>query len=373
MTKMCRKRTWLSHVAFVVIVSGLVLISASPLSCRLTEDGITLVHTDALAPQVLSFAATAESTLSMVYSEAVTLESVTVRHCENEADASITAESAGEAIDASVTYDESGLCAQIELSSATEIGERYYFSCRVKDYSGNTLEYSRFFTGYNDHPARLLLSEVRFGHSPASAKLRKAEFIELYVLKSGNTAGISLCAGYYNNSYDFPVMEVAAGEYITVHTRTFYSDSVDETGSNLSLAMASPDASAGSRDLWINGDSAFFTKTDVIVLSNTADGSLLDALFVKENDTKTAWTRSNQKVLAEQAYAAGIWKYGSTPESAAISTSGLVRSLARQNIAALVAACSSEKDAAEAAFMPVSAEDWRIVASATPGSANSWQ
>ena len=360
----------------VVFLCAAVLVAASPISCRLTENGITLVTSDITAPVVLSFAVSDATTLSMSYSEPVTLENVCIVQVEADAASgdsavaeasellAVGSASSETAIATKIAYQQAGETVQLTLATPTAIGQRYCFSCTVKDYSGNTLLYSRYFIGYNDHPARLLLSEVRLGHSAANAKARRAEFIELYVLDGGNTAGIALAAGYYASSYELPVMEVSAGEYITVHTRTYYDDSVDELGANLAEPQSSPDASVTGRDLWIRGDASFCTKTDVIVLQNTADDSLLDALLLRENETKTAWTRTRQKELAAKAYECHLWPSGATPNEAVSGVSAVTKSLSRQNIATLAA------DSADGGIIAVTAEDWRVVTKCTPGAAN---
>ena len=356
----------------VVLLCVSVLGAVWPVSCRLTENGITLVTTDTTAPKVLDFAATSADTLRMTCSEAVTLEQARVVLFSANADSDTAADDAtdDDAVPvAHITYAESGTVVHVALSEPSVLGERYLFCCTVRDESGNTLEYSRQFVGYNDHPAQLVLSELRFTHSAATAAKRKAEFIELYVLGGGNTAGLVLYGGYYGGKmqYAFPAMEVQAGEYITVHTRTYYDASQDETGDNLALPQPSPDASSTGRDLWLRGDNSFITKTDVVVVLNTIDDSLQDALLVRENDTKTAWTRTLQKDLAARAYAEGVWSAGCTPSEAVTGTALLSRTLARQNIAQLTEAYA----ASTVVPLPAAPSDWRVVTTATPGAANS--
>lgn len=356
----------------VVLLCVSVLGAVWPASCRLTENGITLVTTDTTAPKVLDFAATSADTLRMTCSEAVTLEQARVVLFSANADSDTAADDAtdDDAVPvAHITYAESGTVVHVALSEPSVLGERYLFCCTVRDESGNTLEYSRQFVGYNDHPAQLVLSELRFAHSAATAAKRKAEFIELYVLGGGNTAGLVLYGGYYGGKtqYAFPAMEVQAGEYITVHTRTYYDASQDETGDNLALPQPSPDASSTGRDLWLRGDNSFITKTDVVVVLNTIDDSFQDALLVRENDTKTAWTRTLQKDLAARAYAEGVWSAGCTPSEAVTGTALLSRTLARQNIAQLAEAYA----ASTVVPLPAAPSDWRVVTTATPGAANS--
>ena len=241
----------------------------------------------------------------------------------------------------------------------------------AEDLNGNSLTFSLPFTGYNDNPPVLVFSEIR---SEGTAKT--PEFVELYVLKSGNTAGLQITGGYdgKEKSYSFPMTEVQKGEYITVHFRhdSDTPDScIDETGSDLALAAADSKNNNcnTARDLWAaNADnSARIQKTDVLVLTSDNGNTILDAVLFSDG-TKTEWQKALSKELAAKAVAKGIWQSAAITDAASNAGATTTRTLCRQNIAAL-----AEATYESGAIIPTSAADWFVVKTSgdTPGKQNS--
>ena len=69
------------------------------------------------------------------------------------------------------------------------------------------------------------------------------------------------------------------GEIFLVHFRTAGEGCINEDGDNLDLATA-PHSASGIRDLWSDNTSSHFNDTsDVLILRNTTDGSIMDALM----------------------------------------------------------------------------------------------
>lgn len=347
-------KTFLYHYVRTALVTAVlcvtVLSSVLPVSCRLTENGIQLVSTDVTAPTVVSFSVSSENTLELVCSEPVTI-----------AEASVDEECC------TVSYSGTGEIVCVELPSSTEVGKTYSFFCSVADGAGNTLTYSRPFSGYNAQPARLMLSEIRTETS--SNNNRYPEFIELYVLTSGNLWGLSLVTakGGSEKTYAFQALEVAAGEFITVHYMSPESGScIDETGDDLTLSTAQ-DSLDTARDFWISNTASCLTKSDVILLMAQEEAVVMDA--VAFSATESEWT-SKVRSYAEKACEAGILVDGVTRACASSSVGATgVRTLSRQNLTELSALyCGS---AAVPAAIPVTKDDWCIVKKATPGSWNS--
>lgn len=365
MKKHIFRTTLVSFVRYTVACAGIcaiVLFMAAPVSCKLTEEGVEIVAVDKVVPQILSFDCKQRDSLEITCSEPMSLKNVMFRKAdENEADA----------LAVSISYNEEKTVAELTLASPTEIGMRYNLTGVLEDMNGNSLTFSLPFTGYNDQIPVMIFSEVR---SEGSAKT--PEFVELYVLEGGNTAGVELIGGYdgKEKKFSFPKMEVNAGEYITVHFR-HDSDTptycVDETGNDLTAATASSGNNNcdTARDLWAENedDSARLQKTDVLVLTPDGGNSVLDALLYSDG-TKSEWQKTLSKDLAEKAVAKGIWQSDAVADAASNAGATSTRTLCRQNIAEL-----SAKKYGRGAVIPTSAADWAVVATskATPGLPNS--
>lgn len=346
-------------VRHVLCCAGLcagVLFMAAPFSCKMTDEGVAVSATDKDAPKIVSFRGTQRSVLAIACDEPMTLTDVAFKTAgDGETFAQVT----------DIAYDESRQNAELTLDRPMEIGEKYALTGIVADANGNTLAFSLPFTGYNDHPACAMLTELRYGNSEKTAK---AEFAEFYVLAGGNLAGLELYGGYYGEKtrYAFPAIEVGAGEYVTVHLRNYGGDA-DETGDALDLPSASLDASETARDLWVTGtDVGYFTKNDVVALVNAVSGNIMDAVLLTEDETKTAWSKKAQTALAEQAVATGVWQGGSDRSYAALSKGmSLTKTLSRQNVAAVVSAYAT----GGAQAITASKADWTL-GTPTPGREN---
>lgn len=333
-----------------------------PISCRLTDEGIDVVEEDLIAPKIVSFLVEDRSNLVLTCSKQVSVFDTNVKSTD------------GTYIEEglSATYSDDGTAVSFCLKNPTEIGTAYEFSGVIKDRGGNSLTFSLPFTGFNENPARLLLSEVRSKHQTSSGEIKRAEFVEVYVLKEGNTAGLEIESGSdgAEKKYVFPSIEVKQGEYITVHFRTVAGTGcIDELGDDLSLSTAS-DSCNGSRDLWIENTDTRISDNDVIVLRNSCSGSLLDAVLFSASG-KTSWYYENSKDLAQQAFEKGIWTGGGEVEYASCSDGVTVaRTLCRQNIKDINAKFLNGEINGED-LISVDKGDWIVTTSCSPGEENS--
>ncbi len=347
-----------SYVFTVLLVTACVLTAFFPLSCKITEEGIEIVATDTTAPEILDFSQEDASTLSLCCSEEISLSSVFYAPKDEEV-------SEGQEENVSLTYSEDQKSVSISLLEGSEIGQKYILYGTVSDVSGNTLLFELPFTGYNDHVARLILTEVRTETSSNNGKY--PEFVELYCLESGNTAGLEILSAKKGeeDTYTFPIMEVNQGEYITVHLMlASEGDCIDETGDDLTLSTAT-DSSSISRDLWVSHDSSYLTKSDVLILRNTIDGTIMDGLQFSEKET--AWA-TKVAAYATALYESGIWTEGSDVETAASSNGATgKRTLSRQNVQTVI------DDYGENSPLIIGAtkDDWLLTTTPTPGLENS--
>ncbi len=200
------------------------------------------------------------------------------------------------------------------LDSPTELGNEYIAEGYVLDKKGNSLYYEFSFIGYNDHVADVILSEVRNAYS---SKDKKAEFVELYVKKSGNLFGLSIVSANdgENRNYKFASIEVSEGEYITVHLRKIvdkegdYVDQGmnDEVDANLSLSQG-VDSNDMARDLWAENTKAVLGTSDFLYIYDSNNKRIVDALLWKPSDVESF----NKKITAAldeyNSSETGIWK-----------------------------------------------------------------
>jgi hypothetical protein len=298
----------------------------SSISCTATADSTKVLDGDFTGPELLDFSPNTNRVLTLKFSEAVTVENINV--VREDTDTVIQDVVRNETEDQAVV--------ELELSEPTLLGKPYRVSGIVIDNAGNSLDFSIAFSGYNNDVPHLVLSEIRSIYQKP-----KCEFIELYALTGGNLAGVTLYNAYggVDYVYEFPEVQVKAGEYIVVHYRTVLDTDetpemfVDETGTDL-LASISKESTPG-RDFWVDTTTAKIgKKTDVILLRERAGGTLIDAFLYCESG-KT-W---NDAMLdaAQEAFDNGLWPDGANAGAAFVADSvTATRTISRQNINALI-------------------------------------
>lgn len=364
--KFCSKKIDSCGLCFFVALF-LMGFSIFSVSCKMTAEGIISASDDVESPILLDFSQDSAESLSLSFTEAVQLSNLEVRsgnlstigelvlsqnHMVVEP---IPFQTSRDSQSVEATNAEAvGTCVQVVFteSQQLEMGATYIFSGIAHDQEGNSLLFQVPFYGFNRNVAGVVLSEVSSEYDKP-----KVEFIELYVHRSGNLAGIELYSVNKNFKYVFPAVEVSAGEYIVLHMRTLEEESghVDELDNNLSASTAS-DSCTGVRDLWVSSTSEIIGTSDVLVLRERAKGKLMDALLYispKVSDT------SKKKILpaGEDVIAEGGWIAGEDGESW-LSSDGMTtvnRSLSRQNILEIQQAATALQE------IPVASKDAWIV------------
>ncbi|MDR1256796.1 MAG: hypothetical protein LBJ86_03535 [Spirochaetaceae bacterium] len=185
-------------------------------------------------------------------------------------------------------------------------GESVTAGFLVEDADGNSLNLLVPFKTRNERMPKILINEVRLDCSkPAS------EFIEFRTQSTGNLGAMRLFAASTSIEdpiYEFPPVEVAAGEYITLHIRTRDAvKEVDELDGNLKKAKseASKDVNDETRDLWVPGSVKYLHKADVIYLLDQ-DDRIIDALLIAEGSSD--WSKNkNLSKAAEFMAKQGAW------------------------------------------------------------------
>lgn len=335
--------------------------AAMPLSCRMSEEGVEIVTTETQAPEILSFYAMDNSNLVLICSQKVEIEKVQVEAEDGSYFEENTAHK----------YSIDSSQVKFTLKEPAKRGINYTLSGSLKDDGGNQLTFKLPFCGINESPARLLLSEVRSKHSVSNGEIKKAEYVEFYVLKGGNTCGLEVVSGSdgEDNKYVFPDMEVATGEYIVVHYRTVKDGlCISETGSDFSLSTATD--SSDARDLWVENTDSRIGDNDVIILRDSGRNSIVDAVLFSASE-KEKWYYKEQSNLASSAFIAGIWEGGDSVKYAACCDNvSLLRTLSRLNVAQIIEANPADS-ITEDTVITVCKDDWAIVTTATPGTQNS--
>jgi hypothetical protein len=184
---------------------------------------------------------------------------------------------------------EEGTAVNIILKSPMGAGERFTADILVEDQHGNTLDVLVPFRSKNDRIPRLLITELRTEYSNSNSNF-KAEFVELKTLEAGNLGALRVFiagTGMRDPIYEFPPVEVAAGEYIVLYLRT------PETGAV---------SSSEYRDFWVPGAVKRLRKTDAVLIMDQNDG-ILDGVLLSET-AGPAWAKDDL-VKAAELFAAG--------------------------------------------------------------------
>jgi hypothetical protein len=207
----------------------------------------------------------------------------------------------------------------------------------------------------------LLITEIRTEYSKP-----KVEFVEFKALTAGNLGAMRLFiagTGMDSPFFEFPPVNVRAGEYVVLHLRSLSPECVDETGDNLALVPYTRDneAQADARDFWYPDAKKHTGKKGDAIFLMDQDDRILDGVIF--SDTADAWWKDEKLARAAELLAAGsAWTAGSGdipgPADAVLSRDATATRTISRN---------------EAVPDSNTAADWFITATsnATPGKPNS--
>lgn len=362
------------------IIAALTLLGVIPFSCKVSTEGIEIIGGDYTAPVIEALNVIDEETLVMEFSDSVNLTNVVISprisgisdsssHSETEDLSPALAAAAGlyGKLPVEIVPSEDQKSISFNLGEKTKIGKAYEVFGTVEDRIGNTLTFCMPFVGYNSSFPKMLMTEIliKYGKGTLQGEtIYRGEFVEFLVIEGGNLAGLEIysAADGENKKYSFPAIEVSKGEIILVHLRTVGDGCISEEGDDLDLASA-PHSKDGIRDLWLDSSLAHFNdSSDVVILRNSVDNSIIDGLMYAEDDA-SEWKSS----VAEYAFLmveAGI--YDSADISAASSSKGCTpqRSLTRKEIDLIY---SRLMNGEEIELPVISDEDSWAVMQASPG------
>ena len=271
---------------FNQILTGVILISCSVCSCAtgLGENAASILGSSSEAPVFLSCKAVSETEINFEFSLPVKVKTLNFNP-------QIELESVEEGNTVIVTF-----------SGGPGPGEKLTADLLAEDENGNTINVLVPLRTRNSKIPDIIITELRTEYSKP-----KCEFIEFKTHSKGNLGAIRVYVAGNSKEpllYEFPPIETAAGEYITLHLRTMEDSNQNELGSNLSES-GGVDSSAKGRDLWIPGSTKLLRKTDIIYFLDQ-DDNVMDAVMLSEN--KDAWWNKDYfSEAAEFLYSKNTW------------------------------------------------------------------
>lgn len=304
-------KEWLIVFGEALVICAVTIFSVAPVSCKITTQGIQLLTGDYEPPQLIDFTVVDSNTLRLFFSEKVNITgqvvSPVIEGLEDEffsnehsgtvdlSPALLNASGVNGTISATLKYSEDNYV-DVILNEKMEVGKTYELYSTVKDETGNTLTFCVPFTGYNPRVPALIMTEIKTISDTSQNKTEKEngffrnEYVELLCLTEGNLAGLELCSANDGEArkYNFPVLEVSAGEIIVVHLRLRGEGCISEEGDNLALATTSY-TNPNVRDLWgTDTGTVLGNKTDILIIRNKPTGKIIDAVMYKD-ETVTEW------------------------------------------------------------------------------------
>ena len=316
-----------------IVLCVVTLLCVIPFSCKVSEEGIIFVGGDYTSPFLEEVTVLDERTVTMAFSEKVKLKSYTVsQQIEDISDSfehsvtkelspAIKAASGGYGkIETNYSISEDGCLITYTAASNYDIGKVYEIFGTVEDKAGNSLTFCVPFCGYNSKIPKLIMTELQVKYKKYKEDAYRCEFVEFLALSDGNLSGLELvsAADGEEKKYVFPPVQVSTGEVFVVHLRSAGSGCVTETEDfNASTA---PHSGKNVRDIWADNTKARLSdNTDIVVIRNSVNGSILDAVMYAAEDA-VEWGKG-MPALAEEVYRTGI--YESSDISEAEINSGL--------------------------------------------------
>lgn len=363
-----------------LVLVGITLFAVIPFSCKVTTEGIEIIGGDYSAPAIESVNVIDENTVTMSFSESVTVRNVIVSpfipgvsdslsHSDSSELSPSLAAASGQygMLNTVVTESEDKKSVTFTFDEKTAIGKSYEVFGTVEDEIGNTLTFCVPFTGFNSSVPKMIMTEVQIKYQKATSKgntIYRGEYVEFLALEAGNLAGLELISASdgEEKKYVFPAIDVKQGEIFIVHFRTIGEGCVNELGEDLNSATA-PHSKDGVRDFWSESTVAHFNdSSDIILLKNTVDGSIMDGLMYAAPEA-AEW-KSSVAATAVEISDAGL--YGSSDISNASSSKGCTTLKALTRVDALsILELAMEKEEFEYP-VPVDENSW-IVEPASPG------
>lgn len=306
--------------AQTAVLSAVTILCVLPMSCKLSEEGIVFVGGDYISPILEDVSVLDEKTVLVRFSEKIRLKSYVVSEQKKElsdsAEHSLTLElspalkAAGGGygkVDADYAISEDGHTITYSAKESFVVGRDYEIFGTVEDKAGNSLTFCVPFCGFNSHLPKLIMTEVQVKYKKQKEDSCRCEFVEFLALSDGNLSGLELvnAADGEGKKYVFPADEVKAGDIFIVHLRSAGSGCITEN-EDLNASTA-PHSGKNVRDIWSENTKARLNdNSDILVIRNSVDGSILDAFMYTSEDV-VEWGK-NMTALAEEVLESGIYE-----------------------------------------------------------------
>lgn len=303
-----------------LMLVALTLLCVIPFSCRVSEEGIVFVGGDYASPVIESVTVLDERTVKMLFSEKVKVRNYIVseqikdisdssEHSQTlELSPALKAASGGYGVvDTDCFLSDDGCTITYCAKDRYTVGKAYEIFGTVEDKAGNSLTYCIPFCGYNSCLPKIVITEIQPKYKKYKEDVFRCEYVEFLALTDGNLSGLELfsAADGEAKKYTFPPVDVKAGEVFLVHLRSAGSGCISEENDlNASTAAHS---GKNVRDLWASNEKARLSdSTDIIMLRNSVDGKLLDAVMYAAEDA-TEWGKG-QSIFADMVFESGIYE-----------------------------------------------------------------
>lgn len=194
-------------------------------------------------------------------------------------------------------------------------GQLCWIDACVEDISGNVSSVLVSVYGMNPDLPPVLINEVVCEGSGSHP-----DWVELLVGADGNLGGLTLyegSPGIWDSRYEFPALEVAAGEFLVVHFKPErIVDEVDELGAPGSdtgpAASGGLDATPTARDVWVEGGDGIPNTTGALTLTAFPGGPVVDAFLYTTKtydaaDPLRGFGLQSQVDIMDELAAAGVW------------------------------------------------------------------
>jgi hypothetical protein len=205
-----------------------------------------------------------------------------------------------------------GETVSVRLDAPYAVGTKVTAGILVRNGEGSTLEAVLTFAAFNDRIPVFQITEMRTEMSKP-----RVEFIELNMVTAGNLAGARLFIasnGTGQPVYEFPAVEVSAGEYVALHPRNpDYINGVDEIENDLALstaddAKAQADCPQNVRDLWFPDNKEVLRKSDAVYFMDQTDNIIDAVVFCDKAKEAEKWGGNPNFISAMEILAdAGAW------------------------------------------------------------------
>lgn len=362
-----------------LFLSGIAILSVFPVSCKISVEGIQVIGGDYESPVLESIFSVDEYTLELKFSKPVTLSNVIISpvipgisdsssHSSTERLSAALASAGGEygKLDNEFKYSEDKKTVTFTFLENTEIGQTYEIFGNVVDEIGNSLTFCAPFIGFNAEVPKIIMTEIQAKYAKASLKtgvVYRSEYVEFLALSEGNLAGIELISASDGETkkYEFPPVEVTKGQIFLVHLRTIGEGCVNETD-DMNAATAEYSCE-NILDLWSENTQARFNdSTDIIILRNTIDNSILDGVMYAEENAEE-W-KANVQEYAIKLEDCGIYESEDISNSSVSKGMTPKKSLQRVDSMQIYETLIS---GSEVEYPVLSGSESWIVADTTPG------